>query len=121
MPIKGSKQRYSVSGSIIDETTHFNLESQDAEKEYYSAINKRKGRTSLGIVAIIILELGIGGALITQIKAGGYLERFVKEIQIQKTGEIAFETGKYSGETDLGIIRGVGEFDFDTGTIYSGE
>ncbi len=121
MPIKGSKQRFGGSGSVIDEATNYNLETLDAEKEYNKAINKRKEIASLGIATIIILELGIGGALMTQIKAGSYLERFVREIQIQKTGEIDFETGKYTGDTDLGIIKGVGEFDFDTGTIYSGE
>lgn len=121
MPMKGSKQKKERRESVISNTVPFNSESMDAEKEYKRANKKRIGQVLLGIAVIVILELGTGGILMTQILEGDYLKRFDREIQIQKTGGIEFEAGTYSGDTDLGILRGVGEFDFNTGTTYSGE
>ena len=120
MPTFSSKKKtgFNISG-VIDSTE--NVESLNAEKEYLKAKRKRRRNASLVPVAVILAELFVGVGLMGQIKDKDLQNRYAREMQIQRTGGIEFETGKYSGDTDFGIIKGVGEFDFDTGTVYRGD
>lgn len=98
-----------------------NTESEIAKKEYKKTVKKYKRSRTIGLGATVYIELLIAFLMLGHIQVGNFQKRFDRESQLERNGVIAFETGEYSGDADFGIIKGTGEFDFETGTIYVGD
>lgn len=81
--------------------------------------NKLKHRCIGALILVCVLVLGSIG--IYYGVDTGFFERAYYELQSQITGEIRFELGTYSGETDFGIMSGIGGFQFDSGEYYHGD
>ena len=93
----------------------------EAEKEYKSAVAQRKRMIVVGLAAAIIAESTIGVGMFNVVRKYDLKTRVLQEFEIRHSGKIRLKTGTYEGNTDFGYFTGNGSFNFDSGTLYTGQ
>ena len=93
----------------------------EEEKEYKSAIAQRKKLIVAGLAAVIIAEGAIGGGMFNVVQKYDFKTRVLQEFEIRHSGKVHLKAGTYEGDTDFGYFTGNGSFNFNSGTIYTGQ
>lgn len=92
-----------------------------AEEEYTRAKKRRHSLRRTLWTLLIFAQLGFVAVAFWFATNENLWERTYKELSHISDGEIKFQTGVYSGETDFGLIKDNGTFVFNDGSSYTGQ
>lgn len=96
------------------------LDKLSPPEEYKKAVKKRRGRTFLFILFLLI-ELAVCMFFVEGLRKFDLHYRVTKELENSFTGQNQFTTGVYTGETDFGYFIGDGIFEYSAGSSYEGQ
>lgn len=90
-------------------------------EDYENVMKHRKKIAILGFSLLFVIEAVIGVFFEYKIISKNLCYRVIKEHEMCSSGEIQLAQGVYYGDTDFGYFDGEGQFDFVTGTEYTGK
>jgi len=89
-------------------------------ERYIKAVNKRKKREQIKTFFVTAFELILISSVVVITLMYNVPLRAVREVENNLRGSVSLATGRYFGDTDFGLLSGEGQFNFDSGSVYSG-